>query len=281
MSETGIPREFVILDFETSGLSPVRGADVVEVGAVRLVDRAVVATFEELARPTLPIPKWATAVHTITDELVAGSPHFLTILPDLLEFLGGAPMVAHNAGFDRAFLDRSLRHQGRPALASVVLDSLALSRRLFPEVPRHDLATLCHWHGIRRVRVHRALDDALATAALFARILERAEEQGVADFETLCELGERTERTPGPHAGPIRLDLAEQELLEDSLVTGECVRIRYFSRRGTEMERSIVPYRVDEVRGVPRLIAYDVRRGATQSFRLDRVAGVVRVGDDA
>jgi DNA polymerase-3 subunit alpha (Gram-positive type) len=277
VTEFSIPREFVVLDFETSGLSPGRGAEVVETGAVRVVGRSLAEEFDELSRPSVPIPGWATAVHAISNELVATSPHFLRVLPDLLAFLGEAPIVAHNAAFDRSFLDRALRHQGLRPLANPVLDSVALSRGLFPEIPRHDLNTLCHWHGIRRERRHRALDDARATAEVLIRILNRAEERGVNTWDALRELGERSARAPQDQAGPILLDAEQQSLLEEALVHGECVEIRYFSRRGSQTRRSVVPYSVDAVRGVPRLVAYDVRRGATQSFRLDRVREVVRL----
>lgn len=276
MTQSELLREFVVLDFETSGLSPGRGAEVVETGAVRVVGGAIADEFEELSRPSVPIPRWATAVHTISNELVAASPHFLRILPDLLAFVGDAPIVAHNAAFDRSFLDRALRHQGLPALSNPVLDSAALSRRLFPEIPRHDLTTLCHWHGIHRARRHRALDDARATAELLVRLLDRAQERGANTWQALCELGERNAAI-SDRAGPILLDASQQALLEDALVHGECVEIQYFSRRGGETRRSVVPYSVDEVRGIPRLVAYDVTRGATQSFRLDRVREVARL----
>ena len=275
---------YAVFDFETTGLSPAKGSEVVETGVARVERGTVTATYEELSRPLLPIPAGATGIHGITDDMVADRPHFSLLLPGLIEFLGDAVLVAHNAPFDCSFLDAALRHAGLPDLPNPVLDTVRLSRRLFPDFERHDLESLCTAHRIPRDRGHRALDDARATAALLGHLLERAAELEIRTLGELLEIGRPGRRGGGPGGagGPGEITISEEEQirLEDALTTGDRVRIRYVSAHGNRSDRTIVPYQLDASGAVPRLIARDLDKDATRTFRLDRITAVDRPAEE-
>ncbi len=282
MAESLLDHPYVVLDFETTGLSASRGSEVIETGAVRLVGGEVSDRFHALSRPRLPIPEDALRIHGITNEMVAGEPPFSEVLPAFLAFLGEAVLVAHNAPFDRSFLDAALRHAGRPALPNPVLDTVRLSRSLFPEMGRHDLETLCREHRIERGRRHRALDDVVATATLLRILLERAGESGVRTLSGLLEIGGTPERPPTrePAEPNIRLDAAGQARLEEASITGDRIVISYLSAGGNRTRRAVVPYQFDAAGRSPRLVAYDLEKEATRTFRLDRILTVEEDGPE-
>ncbi len=277
LSESLLDASYVVLDFETTGLSPARGSEVIETGAVRLEGGDIVDSFQRFSRPLAPIPPSATLIHGITDEMVRDEPPFTVLLPELLAFLGEHILVAHNAPFDFAFLNAALERTGRPALPNPVLDTVRLSRRLFPELVRHDLQTLCHAHRISREREHRALDDARATAELLRILLVRAHETGVATPDELQVAGTASGRAFSRAARPtVALSPAARDLLEEAIVTGDRLEIRYLTRTGQEVRRPIVPYQLRAESVAPRLIAYDLERGTTRTFRLECVRDVSR-----
>jgi len=265
-------RSFVVVDFETSG------TDVVEVGAVQWRPWRALGTFQRLCRPARPIPPVPVGGAVITDEMVRGEPPFSCVLRELLDFVGDAILVAHNAPFDRAVLRAALARAGAE-LPNPFLDTLRLARRWFPEAPAHDLATLCWYHRIRREREHRALDDALATAELLRLLLECARDEGIATTADLLALGGPPSGDPRGTGGELELTPAEQALLEAAVVRGDALDIRTRSPGGRERTRRVVPYVVDLARGVPRLVVFDVEAGETKVIPLDRLVAVAEAGD--
>lgn len=263
----------VVLDFETTGLS--RTDEVIEVGAVRMRQGCSREVFAALCRPVRPIAAGATRIHGITADLVDDAPPFRDVLPDLCDFLAGATVVGHHARFDRGFLVRACAREGRPAPGEDLWCTVRLSRRLFPELPRHDLDSLCVTHGIRRGAAHRAPDDARATADLLAILLERAAESGMGMAEVAA-----LARPPvgGPLPPPRPWTEEEKATLEAAILTGDRVRLEYVSRRGVRSARDVVPYAVHGPEASPRLVAYDLRAGTTRTFRLDRVVFLRALG---
>lgn len=257
--------DFVVLDLETTGLS--RNDEVVEAGAVRWRAGRVGESWVALCRPEGGLPEASVRIHGITDDLVRSAPPFAEVLPGLRDFLGARIVVGHHARFDHAFLDRACRRAGLPPPDAGLWCTVRLSRRLFPELPRHDLDSLCVTHGIRRGAAHRALDDARATADLLGILLERAEALGWSAAET-----GRLARPPGPApAAPRVWQPGERAVLEDAMLTGDRIRLEYVSRRGIRTSRDVVPYSVAGPGGGMRLVAYDLEAGTTRTFRLDRV----------
>ncbi len=180
--------EFVVLDLETTGGSPVHDR-ITEVGAVKVRGGEVTGTFHALVDPGIPIPPLITALTGISDRTVAGAEPIEVVLPCLLEFLGNAVFVAHNATFDWRFLQANLEQHGYQRAGNQVVCTARLARKLLSrdEVPNVRLATLAAYLGASVTPCHRALPDARATVDVLHTLLERAGSFGVLALEDLLE----------------------------------------------------------------------------------------------
>src|SRR5688572_27812274 len=124
----------IIFDTETTGLSPLTGDRLVEIGCVELFNRVETGrTFHAYFNPCRPMPSGAEAVHGLTDAFLADKPVFDARCEDLLEFLGDSALIAHNASFDFGFINHELSLCGRPLLClSRMICTLALARQRHP-----------------------------------------------------------------------------------------------------------------------------------------------------
>ena len=157
-----------VIDFETTGLSPAHGARATEVAIVLLQDGQVVDRFDSLMQTGAWIPAFITQLTGITNAMVASAPEAASVMQDAARFVGDAPMVAHNAAFDRKFWQAELARADLPAPQPFACTVL-LSRRLHPQAPNHRLGGLMDFHGLPRAgTAHRALADAEMAAALLA-----------------------------------------------------------------------------------------------------------------
>ncbi|HKE98591.1 MAG TPA: DEDD exonuclease domain-containing protein [Actinomycetes bacterium] len=189
LEELGTPLvdvEFAVIDLETTGGSP-SDDRITEVGVVKVRGGEVTGTFQTLVRPDVPIPPMISALTGITDGMVATAEPIETVLPCLVEFLGGAVMVAHNAAFDLRFVQANLERHGYPRLTNRVVCTARLARTLLPrdEVPNVRLATLADQLHARTRPCHRAFADARATVDVLHALLERAAGFGVLALEDL------------------------------------------------------------------------------------------------
>ena len=163
-----LPRTYVALDLETTGLSAERDA-ILEVGAVKYQDGEPVESFESLINPGRPIPYEITLITGIRNEDVIGKPAFERVAPALRQFVGPAPIVGQNIAFDLGFLRRTgLFVENR------ALDTWELASVLAPGLPSYSLGSLALHFGIASPNGHRALNDASVTAQLFEVLRERA-----------------------------------------------------------------------------------------------------------
>lgn len=162
----------IILDTETTGLSPEEGHRVIEVGCIELLNRRVTRNrFHVYLNPERSIDVGASDVHGIRDEDLADKPHFAEIVEDFLAFVSGAELVIHNAPFDVGFLNHELRRLGEShgELGSycTVTDTLALARKKHPG-QRNSLDALCKRYGVDNSR--RELHGALLDAEILADV---------------------------------------------------------------------------------------------------------------
>lgn len=164
----------VVLDTETTGLDPRTGDRVVEVGAIELVGHVATGRrFHAYLNPGRPMPEEAFKVHGLSDAFLADKPTFDAVAGELLDFLGDAPLIAHNAGFDMAFLSAELVRAGRPALdAARAVDTRALAKRRFPGAPA-SLDALCRRFGIDTSArtLHGALLDSEILAEVYLELI--------------------------------------------------------------------------------------------------------------
>jgi DNA polymerase-3 subunit epsilon len=163
----------IVFDTETTGLSPLTGDRMVEIGCVELFNRVETGRhYHAYFNPCRPMPSEAQFVHGLSDAFLADKPLFGDICEDLLEFIGDSPLVAHNASFDFGFLNHELGHCGRPLVClSRMVDTLAIARQRHPGA-KHSLDALCTRFGVdRSLRVkHGALIDAQLLAQCYVEL---------------------------------------------------------------------------------------------------------------
>ncbi|NMM76664.1 PolC-type DNA polymerase III [Acidovorax sp. SRB_24] len=165
-----MPSPIAVIDFETTGISPGQGARATEVAIVLLQGGRVLDRFQSLMRTGAWISPFITQLTGITNAMVAAAPEATAVVREAARFVGAAPMVAHNAAFDRRFWQAELALADLPAPQPFACTVL-LSRRLYPQAPSHRLGVLVDYHGLPRTgAAHRALADAEMAAALLARM---------------------------------------------------------------------------------------------------------------
>jgi DNA polymerase III subunit epsilon len=175
----------IVLDTETTGLDPGQGHRLVEVGCVELLNRIPTgATFHAYLNPDRDMPAEAFAIHGLSIEFLKGHKRFSEIVDEFLAFIGDAPLVIHNAGFDHTFLCAELKRADRVLIARErLVDTLLLARRKHPAGPNR-LDDLCARYGIdnsRRTK-HGALLDAEILAEVYLELIGARQAQlGLAD----------------------------------------------------------------------------------------------------
>jgi DNA polymerase III epsilon subunit family exonuclease len=176
---------YVVVDLETTGLRP-GSSQICEIGAVKITGFEVVDEFQTLVDPRVPIGATITAITGLTDRQLRGQPTPPIAVHRFLTFAGDSVLVAHNARFDLAFLDRETERLTGSRLGAPVVDTVSLARRLLAgRVPRASLAQLSYFFGTSVQPCHRALPDAQATAEVLLALVGLAQERGA---RTVAEL---------------------------------------------------------------------------------------------
>ena len=177
---------FCVVDLETTGGSPTDGR-ITEIGAVKVRAGEVLGEFRTFVDPEQPIPAFITVLTGITGRMVQDAPRESVAVPMLLDFMGDAVFVAHNAPYDSNFLKASCERIGHQWPHPHTIDTARLARSVLgrDEVPNHKLATLAAFFQTQVQPTHRALDDARATVDVLHGLLERLGAVGVLTLEEL------------------------------------------------------------------------------------------------
>lgn len=179
--------DYVVVDVETTGSSPARGARITEIAAVEVRGGRIAGEFSSLVNPGVGVPPWISRLTGITDAMVADAPRFEDIAGLVRERLEGRVFVAHNAPFDWRFVSAEMRLAASVLLSGPRLCTLRLARRALPGLPRKGLDAVSDHYGIHIADRHRAAGDALATAGVLLRLLEEADRRGVTTWSDLQE----------------------------------------------------------------------------------------------
>ncbi len=166
---------YVVFDLETTGLDA-KQEKITEIGAIKIENGVMTKTFSALVNPLKPIPENITNLTGISDEMVKDCPDISKVMPDFLEFMGGAIAVAHNAKFDVSFVTEECRRLGLE-FNNRVMDTVEISKEIFPEEKKHNLEVLCNRLNISLENHHRAVDDATATAEAFIKMMDMRDER--------------------------------------------------------------------------------------------------------
>ncbi len=184
---------YTIFDTETTGLDPSAGDEIIQIGAVRIVNGRLLRSesFDRLVDPRRRLSLESIPIHGITEEMVAGQPTIDQVLPGFHEFCEDTVLVAHNAAFDMRFLQMKEEATGVKFLHPV-LDTLLLSAAIHPNQESHRLEAIAERLGINVIGRHTALGDAIVTGEVFLKMIPLLAEQGI---RTLREAREAAERT--------------------------------------------------------------------------------------
>lgn len=188
---------YAVFDTETTGLKPSQGDEIIQIGAVRIVNGRILyeETLDQLIDPRRPVPEESIRIHGISPELLLGKPTIDQALPQLHHFTEGSVMVAHNAAFDMKFLKLKETSSG-VYFDQPVLDTLLLSWFVHPNQQSHQLEEVANRLGVTIIGRHTALGDAMVTAEVLCKLIPLLAAKGV---HTLQEAMEASMKAPFAH----------------------------------------------------------------------------------
>lgn len=160
---------FISVDVETTGLSPVYN-ELIEISAIKYKGENQVDKFTTLIKPTVEIPELITKITGITNEMVSKSPTIDQVMPNLIDFIGDYPIIAHNANFDMSFLRKFSNNRFKD---NNIIDTVKVARKLYPELPNHKLGTVAKHIGITEEGFHRAEFDCECCAQIYIEYVKK------------------------------------------------------------------------------------------------------------
>ena len=221
---------FIVFDIETTGFSATEDR-IIEIGAVKITDGAIVDRFSTFVNPEIPIPFEIQQLTHITDDMVLQAPKIEEALPAFLDFVGESALVAHNAGFDVGFIEQNCARLGRSRTFTSV-DTVGLARVLLPTLSKYKLNIVAKALNISLENHHRAVDDAAATAEIYVKFIEMLKERGMMTLKEVNAFGDMNpdaiKKMPTYHA----IILAKNEVGRVNLYTLVSLsHLKYFARR--------------------------------------------------
>jgi len=206
----------VVLDFETSGMSPDQGDRAIEIGAVLIRKGELVDQFSSLMNPGIRVNGFIEDYTGITNQMLQAAPGATEVITKFAAFIGNYPLVAHNAAFDRRFLDAELNRIRRERQQDFGC-SLLVARRPYPDAPNHKLETLIRYKDLPAGTFHRALADAEMTAHLWLQMVADLElTHGLPDAS--FEMMQKLTKVKKSNVGSYLKQLVKAESRPESLV---------------------------------------------------------------
>lgn len=157
--------DYIVLDFETTGFSHIKDK-IIEIGAIKVKNGEIIAKFETLINPKIPIPKYLSEKINITNDMVKDKPYIENVFEDFYNFLEDLPIVIQNASFDMKFLISNANNLNFQ-IKNKALDTVSVCKKLFPELKKYNLSFLCKYFNIENKNAHRAMSDVLAINELY------------------------------------------------------------------------------------------------------------------
>ena len=171
--------QYVVIDLETTGLSPERDK-IIEIGAVKIENGILTGTYSKLVNPNVEIRDRIVEITGITSDMIKKCPFIGEVLQEFMQFVGDSIIIGHSIKFDISFLVNALYKEGLGEYVKgyETIDTLNIARKCIPEGVSKRLADLCVMYGIEDKEHHRALNDAFVTHKLYEKLCELYENEG-------------------------------------------------------------------------------------------------------
>lgn len=183
-SEIHFSPDYVLLDFETTGLDP-QWDEIIEIGILRVRDNNIVDTYSTLVKPESPIDPFITELTGISNEMVENAPSIKSVLPDVFSFIGSDLIVGQNVNFDYNFLYDALLLADMRPISNDLFDTMRISRKLLPDLPHHRLSDLAQYFNVENTQSHRSLSDCHTTFAVYNGLFSIAKSMSNDAYEDL------------------------------------------------------------------------------------------------
>lgn len=264
---------FCAIDVETTGLSSI--SRIVEIGAVRFKPGQDAEHYETLVDPGCPIPPGVSVIHGITDDMVSGAPQAPQVLEELIDFIEGSVLVAHNARFDASIIGTELSRARVSMPESHVLCTIMAAKRLLPEMPNYKLETLVEELGIQVDGHHRALSDARAAREIFEAALRRPrgwKDKPLGYYVQKCSWGMLGGDVDPEEGIPPELEEVGRAI-SDAIDCSTEIVLTYSRERKKPLATQVKPLELLCFKGNAYLEA-ECHDGMLRSFRLERITSV-------
>ncbi len=162
--------EYVVVDIETTGFSPHKGSEIIEIGVTEIIDGEIVLNYSKLIKPIKPIPHHITKITNITNEMVKDMDRIEDVLPKFRDYLGDRVMIAHNAQFDLRFLNFYLEKLGLSTIEQHICTLKMLKKESGYKLDSYKLEQASQYYGIEHNNAHRADSDTFVTAQIFLKL---------------------------------------------------------------------------------------------------------------
>ena len=184
---------YSVFDTETTGLQPSNGDEIIQMGAVRIVNNRLLRQeiFDQLVDPMIPLKPEGMPIHGITEAMVHGQPKLNVVLPAFYEFCAETVLVAHNAAFDMRFFQLKEDSLG-VRFTQPVLDTLLLSAVIHPNQESHRLESIAERLGINVIGRHTALGDAFVTGEVFLKMIPLLADMGIVTLRQALDAAQQT-----------------------------------------------------------------------------------------
>jgi DNA polymerase III subunit epsilon len=210
----------VVIDFETTGLDP-RGARLTEVAALRVENGRIVARFETLIDPGVPVPPAITHLTGISTAMLHHAPTVAEVIPALRRFIGRSAVVAHHGSFDQKFYEHALRRCRMRSFSNEFLCTVRLARRIVPGLESYSLQVLARHCGAGNAEAaaHRATADAEVTVGLLTSLLVRLSSQGI--HRISCDMLRQIMKSPIVRFPDFLQRMLQRQAVENAMSAAE------------------------------------------------------------
>lgn len=170
------PKDYVVLDIETTGLSPVQN-EIIELSALKVVNGKIKEEYTQLVKPSGWVSSFITNLTGITREMLSDAPHISEALVEFTDFCSDSIIMGHNVTFDINFIDAKLNQFHNKSFNNDYIDTLKIARRMLPQLKSRKLGLIAEHFGFNTDGMHRGLKDCVVTNLCYQKFVELKQEQ--------------------------------------------------------------------------------------------------------